>query len=129
MVASVPLEPRLAGRTLQDERRLTVAEPTPMPTLEDYASAREALSRAFDELDHIRFLFDKNLGEDADGQALNPTLDPSAADIGYLFSFVEDVRLQVADFSRFESRLGQYLRDLDGLRLDLEAARRHNVAA
>jgi hypothetical protein len=96
-----------------------------MPTEQDYARAREALSRAFDELDRITFLFAENLGEHGNGDEIpNPLLDPSIADVGTLYSFTQDVRFQIADFQRYASKLTTHLQALDGVRLDLEAARR-----
>jgi hypothetical protein len=109
--------------TLRNERwSETMFEP--MPTQQDYERVSAALSGAFDQLDTICFSFAKNLGDDFD-ELKNQELDPSLADVAKLYSFITDLQYQTEDFSRFESKLARYLEILNGLRLDLEAARRH----
>lgn len=88
-----------------------------LPTLEEYEQAIRAFSTAYDEVERLQ----TRLAQISDaylGSGATPNRTPTFADVGMLWSFVDDVGTEVKAIAELRNSLNDSLLNIESMRRD-----------
>jgi hypothetical protein len=101
---------------------MTTTYPVAWPTEEGLELIDAKLQKGFDDLEGVNLTL-KSVWKASDGTA-RPDPPPTLETIGVLWSFLEGLRLQLAQLGREADELESQLGNIDSIRLDHQAAQR-----